>query len=43
MDLQLVERAGLKQRLRGTRSELIETYEDDAIWEVMYFGHARDR
>jgi hypothetical protein len=22
--------------------ELVETYNDDAIWELMYFGHARD-
>ncbi len=27
-------------RCRG--SELAETYSDDAIWELMYFGHARD-
>ncbi len=27
-------------RYRG--SELAETYSDDAIWELMYFGHARD-
>jgi hypothetical protein len=23
--------------------ELVETYKDDAIWELMYFGHARDQ
>jgi pyruvate dehydrogenase complex dehydrogenase (E1) component len=23
-------------------SELIEAYKDEAIWELMYFGHARD-
>jgi len=23
-------------------SDLIETYKDEAIWELMYFGHARD-
>jgi hypothetical protein len=23
--------------------ELAETYKDDAIWELMYFGHARDQ
>jgi hypothetical protein len=22
--------------------ELVETYKDDAIWELMYFGHARE-
>ena len=22
-------------------SDLIETHKDDAIWELMYFGHAR--
>jgi hypothetical protein len=27
-------------RYRG--SELTESYKDDAIWELMYFGHARD-
>jgi len=27
-------------RYRG--AELVETYTDDAIWELMYFGHARD-
>jgi hypothetical protein len=27
-------------RFRG--DELIETHKDDAIWELMYFGHARD-
>ncbi|HEX3460140.1 MAG TPA: lipocalin-like domain-containing protein [Acidimicrobiales bacterium] len=26
---------------RSQGSELIETYKDDAIWELMYFGHAR--
>jgi hypothetical protein len=26
-------------RYRG--SELAESYKDDAIWELMYFGHAR--
>jgi predicted secreted hydrolase len=28
-------------RYRG--ADLIETYTDDAIWELMYFGHARDQ
>jgi hypothetical protein len=28
-------------RYRG--DELIETHKDDAIWELMYFGHPRDR
>jgi hypothetical protein len=28
-------------RYRG--GELAETHQDDAIWELMYFGHARDR
>jgi hypothetical protein len=28
-------------RYRG--GELVETHKDDAIWELMYFGHARDR
>jgi pyruvate dehydrogenase complex dehydrogenase (E1) component len=28
-------------RYRG--SELVETYKDNAIWELMYFGHARDQ
>lgn len=28
-------------RYRG--GELAETYKDDAIWELMYFGHARDQ
>jgi hypothetical protein len=23
--------------------ELVETHKDDAIWELMYFGHARDQ
>jgi hypothetical protein len=27
-------------RHRG--DELVETHKDDAIWELMYFGHARD-
>jgi hypothetical protein len=27
-------------RYRG--GELAETHKDDAIWELMYFGHARD-
>ena len=27
-------------RYRG--GELVETHKDDAIWELMYFGHARD-
>jgi hypothetical protein len=27
-------------RYRG--SELVETHKNDAIWELMYFGHARD-
>jgi hypothetical protein len=26
-------------RYRGP--ELVETYKEDAIWELMYFGHAR--
>ena len=28
-------------RYRG--DALIETYKDDAIWELMYFGHARNQ
>jgi hypothetical protein len=28
-------------RYRG--GELVETYKDNAIWELMYFGHARDQ
>jgi hypothetical protein len=28
-------------RYRG--STLVETHKDDAIWELMYFGHARDQ
>ena len=28
---------------RYRRGELAETHKDDAIWELMYFGHARDR
>ncbi len=28
-------------RYRG--DELAESYRDDAIWELMYFGHARDQ
>lgn len=28
-------------RYRG--DELVETHKEDAIWELMYFGHARDR
>ncbi|HEY8793238.1 MAG TPA: hypothetical protein VIL96_10175 [Gaiellaceae bacterium] len=28
-------------RYRG--SELVETHKNDAIWELMYFGHARDQ
>ena len=28
-------------RYRG--DELVETHKDDAIWELMYFGHARDQ
>jgi hypothetical protein len=27
---------------RYHRGELAETHKDDAIWELMYFGHARD-
>ena len=27
-------------RYRG--DDRVETYKDDAIWELMYFGHARD-
>jgi hypothetical protein len=23
--------------------ELVESHKDDAIWELMYFGHARDQ
>jgi hypothetical protein len=26
---------------RYRAGELVETFEDDAIWELMYFGHAR--
>jgi AcrR family transcriptional regulator len=29
------------QRYRG--GEFVETHKDDAIWELMYFGHARDQ
>jgi len=28
-------------RYRG--GELVETYKDEAIWELMYFGHPRDQ
>ena len=28
-------------RHRG--AELAETHQDEAIWELMYFGHARDQ
>ena len=28
---------------RFRRDALVETYENDAIWELMYFGHARDQ
>ena len=28
---------------RHRRGELVETHKDDAIREVMYFGHARDQ
>ncbi len=28
---------------RYRAGELAETYQDDAIWELMYFGHARDQ
>jgi hypothetical protein len=28
---------------RYRAGELVETYKDDAIWELMYFGHARDQ
>jgi hypothetical protein len=28
-------------RYRG--GELAETHKDDAIWELMYFGHARSQ
>jgi len=28
-------------RYRG--SELVENHKNDAIWELMYFGHARDQ
>jgi hypothetical protein len=27
---------------RYRQEELVETHKDDAIWELMYFGHARD-
>ena len=27
---------------RYRADELVETHKDDAIWELMYFGHARD-
>lgn len=26
---------------RYRAGELVETHKDDAIWELMYFGHAR--
>jgi hypothetical protein len=28
---------------RYARAELVETHKDDAIWELMYFGHAREQ
>ncbi len=28
---------------RYRAGELVETHKDDAIWELMYFGHARDQ
>ena len=28
---------------RYSGDELVETHKDDAIWELMYFGHARDQ
>jgi len=28
---------------RYRSGELVETHKDDAIWELMYFGHARDQ
>jgi hypothetical protein len=33
--------AGDLQISRYRGSELLETHKDDAIWELMYFGHAR--
>jgi pyruvate dehydrogenase complex dehydrogenase (E1) component len=27
---------------RYRAGELVETYKDDAIWELMYFGHAAE-
>jgi hypothetical protein len=29
--------------LRYRHEELVETHRDDAIWELMYFGHSRDQ
>ena len=34
--------AGDLEVSRHHGSELIETHNDEAIWELMYFGHARD-
>jgi hypothetical protein len=28
---------------RYRSGELVESHKDDAIWELMYFGHARDQ
>jgi hypothetical protein len=34
--------AGVIEVSRYHDDDLIETHKDDAIWELMYFGHARD-
>lgn len=35
--------AGDLEVSRHRGRELVETYKDEAIWELMYFGHARER
>ena len=35
--------AGDLEIARSRGAELAETHKDDAIWELMYFGHARDQ
>ena len=35
--------AGDLEIARYHGAELAETHKDDAIWELMYFGHARDQ
>jgi hypothetical protein len=34
---------GVIEISRYCRDALVESYKDDAIWELMYFGHARDQ